>query len=65
MKYRFKKMRQTRMEDVAKYFLALTENGLVRKNVASENLRDLLRISWVISDFWISFIAVEEETDML
>lgn len=61
LKYRFKRLRKSRMEKVHQYFLALIKNGVIRKEVTEEELKNLITISWMVSDFWLSFIAVEKD----
>ena len=61
LKYRFERVRRQRTEEVFRYFQALAANGVLREDLSELELRDLIRISWIVSDFWLSFIAVEDD----
>jgi AcrR family transcriptional regulator len=61
LKYRFNRVRRQRMEDVFAFFRALSDAGVLQPELDDEALHDLIRISWIVSDFWLSFVRVEEE----
>lgn len=61
LKYRFNRVRRQRMEEVFLFFKALAAEGVLQQDLSDEELRDLIRISWIVSDFWLSFVRVEEE----
>jgi hypothetical protein len=61
LKYRFNRVRRQRMDDVFAFFRALSDAGVLQPELDDEALHDLIRISWIVSDFWLSFVRVEEE----
>lgn len=61
LKYRFVRVRQRRMEAVLRFFQAMADNGVIRGDLSELELRDLIRISWIVSDFWLSFVSVEDD----
>ena len=61
LKYRFQKVRSHRMDYVFDYFTAMAAHGVIKDNLSELELRDLIRISWIVSDFWLSFISVEDD----
>ena len=61
LKYRFVKVRHKRSDDVFQFFQAMADNGVIKDDLSQAELRGLIRISWIISDFWLSFISVEDE----
>ncbi len=61
LRYRFNRMRRQRMNDVFAFFRALAAEGVLKPDLTDDELRNLIRISWVVSDFWLSFVRVEED----
>jgi AcrR family transcriptional regulator len=60
LKYRFVQLRETRMERIKAFFLALIDAGVVTPPDNPGNLDDLIKIAWLITDYWISFIGVDD-----
>lgn len=61
LRYRFNRVRRQRMDDVFVFFRQLAAAGVLKPNLSDDELRDLIRISWMVSDFWLSFVRVEED----
>ncbi|WP_050759459.1 TetR/AcrR family transcriptional regulator [Luminiphilus syltensis] len=61
LRYRFTRARQKRMEDVFVFFRQLANAGFLRSDLSDRQLRRLIKISWLVSDFWLSFVRVEDE----
>jgi AcrR family transcriptional regulator len=61
IKSRFEQLRVLRMEYVFRYFQAMAANGVIKEGLSELELRDLIRVSWIVSDFWLSFISVEDD----
>ncbi|QIB64289.1 TetR/AcrR family transcriptional regulator [Kineobactrum salinum] len=62
LKFRFNQVRRQRMDKVYRFFKALAKAGVLQPDLTDEQLRDLIRISWIVSDFWLSFARVEQDT---
>lgn len=60
LKYRFVQLRETRMQNIKAFFLALIEAGIVSPPDNPSNLDDLIKIAWLITDYWISFIGMDD-----
>lgn len=60
LKYRFVQLRKVRMERIKEFFLALIDAGVVAPPDDPKNLDDLIKIAWLITDYWISFIGVDD-----
>ncbi|MEQ8515814.1 MAG: TetR/AcrR family transcriptional regulator [Chromatocurvus sp.] len=61
LRYRFNRVRRQRMDDVFAFFRALAAAGVLKPDLTDDELRNLIRISWIVSDFWLSFVRVEED----
>ena len=61
LKYRFQRVRHLRMEDVFLFFKAMAAHGVIKDSISDVELRELIRISWIVSDFWLSYVAVEND----
>lgn len=61
LRYRFNRVRRKRMDDVFAFFRQLAAAGVLKPDLTDDELRDLIRISWMVSDFWLSFVRVEED----
>jgi len=61
LRYRFNRVRRQRMDDVFVFFRALAAEGVLKPDLTDDELRNLIRISWIVSDFWLSFVRVEED----
>lgn len=61
LKFRFQRIRRIRMNDIFFYFKAMAANGVIKNDISDDDLHELIRISWIVSDFWLSFVAVEND----
>lgn len=59
LKYRFRRQRSQRMEEIRAFFEALVESGVAAPPATPETFPNLIRISWMVSDYWLSFISVD------
>lgn len=62
LKFRFKQVRRQRMDKVFRFFKALVKAGVLKPGLTDDQLHKLIRVSWIVSDFWLSFARVEEDT---
>lgn len=62
LKFRFNQVRRQRMDKVFRFFKALAKTGVLQPGLTDDELRNLIRISWIVSDFWLSFVRVENDT---
>ena len=61
LRYRFVKVRKQRINVIKKFVRSLAENGVLQADLSDLELEDLIKTSWVVSDFWLSYISVEED----
>jgi hypothetical protein len=62
LKHRFNRLRANRMESILLFLRSLQEAGSIKPSIKDSDLRMLVKISWVLTDFWLPFISVEQET---
>lgn len=60
LKYRFRRQRSQRMEDIHTFFKALVENGVVKPPPEPDTFPNLITIAWMVSDYWLSFISTDD-----
>lgn len=60
LKYRFRRQRRRRMEDIQAFFEALVENGVAKPPQEEDTFPNLIRIAWMVSDYWLSFISADD-----
>ena len=61
LKYRFQQLRMKRVDSIRRFFLALVANNVLILNDEEDSLESLLRIAWIITDHWMSYLAVEDK----
>lgn len=61
LKDRFCNLRKKRVVEVEKFFKALIAEGFLVGLDDPEVLSSLITIGWIISDYWISFIDIEDK----
>jgi len=59
LKYRFRRQRIQRMEEIRLFFEALVDSGVATPPATPDTFPNLIRISWMVSDYWLSFISVD------
>lgn len=59
LKYRFRRQRKRRMKEIRAFFDALVASGVVRPPQEPDTFPNLIRIAWMISDYWLSFISAD------
>ncbi len=61
LKHRFQQLRQKRVDSIRRFFLALIANNVLVLSDGEKSLESLLKIAWIITDHWMSFLAVEDK----
>ena len=61
LKYRFQQLRMKRVDSIRRFFRALVANNVLVLNDDEDSLESLLRIAWIITDHWMSYLAVEDK----
>jgi AcrR family transcriptional regulator len=61
LKHRFIQIRKKREGSVRRFFLALVENGVLVLPDEDNALESLLQIAWIVTEHWMSFIAIEDK----
>jgi AcrR family transcriptional regulator len=61
LKHRFLQIRQRRETSIRKFFIALIDNGVLELAEEDNALESLLRIAWIITEHWMSFLAIEDK----
>jgi AcrR family transcriptional regulator len=61
LKHRFIQIRKNREGSVRRFFLALVENGVLVLPDEESALESLLQIAWIVTEHWMSFIAIEDK----
>jgi AcrR family transcriptional regulator len=61
LKYRFQQLRMKRVDSIRRFFRALVANNVLILNDEEDSLESLLRIAWIITDHWMSYLAVEDK----
>jgi AcrR family transcriptional regulator len=56
----YKKVRQDRLQEVEGFFEYLIESGVMRRPEKEQTLPRLIRICWLIGDYWLDFLDIEE-----
>lgn len=56
---RFSQDRQDRTRHIISYFEALIANGVLVGPRSPETLRNLVKLSWILSDNWINYVSVD------
>lgn len=60
LKHRFRQIRRQREESIRRFFLALIDSKVMVPPQGENSIENLLRIAWIITEYWMSFIAVED-----
>lgn len=63
LKRTVRELRARRLVEMERFYLALRDAGVLRfpdTPDATQRLRDLLRIGWLISDYWLAFIDIDD-----
>lgn len=61
LKKSFGELRKKRLIEVEKFFKSLIAEGFLVGLDEAENFSALITIGWIISDYWLSYIDVEEK----
>lgn len=65
LKYRFKRLRERRIQIIEAFFNALVDHGVLRRQENGDSLKKIIKIAWLITDYWISYIGIDDrEIDM-
>lgn len=54
-----KKVRKARMKEIESFFEYLIESGVMRLPDGEQTLPRLIRIGWLIGDYWLDFLDIE------
>jgi len=57
----YKKVRKTRLKEIEAFFEYLIESGVMRRSQDKKTLPRLIRIGWLIGDYWLNFLSIEDE----
>jgi AcrR family transcriptional regulator len=58
----YRKVRKQRWIEMNAFFQSLVESGVLTKAADKETLSRLIKIGWMITDYWLSFLEVEGRT---
>jgi len=58
--YRFRRLRMERMGEIHAFFEALIDSGVLRPQQSPQALERLIKIAWIVTDYWISYIIADE-----
>ncbi len=61
LKHRFVQVRKQREQSVRRFFEALVDNGVLELPDTDDALDSLLTIAWLVTEHWMSFIAIEDK----
>ncbi len=61
LRYCFVKVRKHRIDIIKNFFRSLVNNGVLQADLNDLELENLIKTSWVVTDFWLSYISVEED----
>jgi AcrR family transcriptional regulator len=61
LKYRFRRMRAKRIKVIEEFFHALIKNNVIKPQTDKNSLKSLIKIAWLITDYWISFIGIDDK----
>ncbi len=53
------RIRKARFEEIEKFFEHLIESGAMRRPSDEQTLFRLIRIGWLIGDYWLDFLYIE------
>ncbi|MBC8268583.1 MAG: TetR family transcriptional regulator [Rhodospirillaceae bacterium] len=56
-----KKVRKARLKEIEAFFEYLIESGVMRRPQDKKTLPRLIRIGWLIGDYWLDFLSIEGE----
>ena len=57
----YKKVRKARLKEIEAFFEYLIENGVMRRRQDNKTLPRLIRIGWLIGDYWLDFLSIEDQ----
>jgi AcrR family transcriptional regulator len=57
----YKKHRRVRMREIGSFFEYLIESGVMRRPENPRTLPRLVRVGWMIGDYWFDFLEIEDE----
>lgn len=58
--FRFRRLRVERMAQIRAFFEALIHSGVLQDQRESAALDRLIKIAWIVTDYWISYIIADE-----
>ena len=61
LKERFIQVRKKREGSIRRFFVALVDNGVLVLPDEDNALENLLQIAWIVTEHWMSFIAIEDK----
>ena len=65
LKYQFRRVRNKRIKVIEEFFQALIEHNVIKPQTDKHALKNLIKIAWLITDYWVSFIGIDDkEIDM-
>ena len=61
LKHRFIQIRKRREDSIRRFFIALIDHNVLVLPAGENSLESLLRIAWIVTEHWMSFIAIEDK----
>ncbi|MFT7262917.1 MAG: AcrR family transcriptional regulator [Halioglobus sp.] len=61
LKHRFVQIRKKRKTSIRRFFIALVDHKVLVLPDEDDALESLLRIAWIVTDHWMSAIAIEDK----
>lgn len=61
LKYRFQQVRHMREGSIRRFFIALIENEVLTLPREGDALDNLLSTTWIVTEYWMSYIAIEDK----
>lgn len=61
LKLRFQQIRRQREESIRRFFFALIDNNVLVLPDRENSLEGLLSIAWIITEYWMAYIAVDDK----
>ncbi len=55
-----KKVRQARFAEIEAFFEYLIESGVMRRPEDAKTLPRMIRVGWLIGDYWLDFLSIEQ-----
>jgi len=55
-----KKVRQARLAEIEAFFEYLIESGVMRRPEDPKTLPRMIRVGWLIGDYWLDFLSIEQ-----